>query len=138
MATEAQAKALGFIVPADTDRVMDGAAAIRANDLTTVDLASNRVVIGNNSYQGAGVFPVLPSYEFTAAVPLYYATVTLARPYAAPAGWGFVPYIYRTARYGFVVVADAAAASLLIRYVQVATNSVDANLRFGWRLTPIA
>ena len=97
----------------------------------------NRIIIDGISYQAAGVFSDLPAYTFTASAPVYYTSISVPRPFEAPAGWGFIPHIARTFRYPVVSVENPAASTLILRYVQFATSAIDEQLRIGWRLTPI-
>ena len=98
---------------------------------------ANTISIGGVRYQASGVFPSLPAYTLTAAAPVYYAAISVARPFVAPSGWGFVPYVARTFRFVSIAIGDPAAATLQINYTQFVTPAVDTNLAIGWRLTPI-
>ena len=86
----------------------------------------------------ADIDPMIGAYTLTAAAPVYYATISVARPFVAPSGWGFVPHIVKTARYPYVAVSNPTSSVLEIRYAQIASSAVDGSLVIGWRLVQIA
>lgn len=104
--------------------------------LDVLGASSNTIRIGGVDYQKSGVFPTGLSLEFTYADGVGYATGNLPRPYAPPAGWGFVPHIISSARYNAVSFTSPTASPLALRVIQVGSGS-PGNLRLGWTLRPI-